>query len=79
MPWFSEKVPPIKRNAYDKPIAPPIKKRKKQSDKPFNIRDQFAIAAMQSLIDNKKINMIPDICQSAYRMADGMLKQRKKK
>lgn len=63
----------------DKPKAPPKGKRKNKPEAPFNIRDQFAIAAMQSLIDNKKINMIPDICKSAYRMADGMLKERKKK
>lgn len=43
----------------------------------LELRDRFAQAAMQSLIAQNAI-FLPELCQLAYKIADEMLRARKK-
>lgn len=64
-------------NLFPQDPAPPLDSVNWKSENGMELRDYFAVKAMEGLI-NQQVEVIPTLAQMAYEIADAMLKAREK-
>lgn len=74
-PWTLQSLVRLYKES-PKPAEKPSRKRSVVGDPSLSLRDQFAMAALPAIILNKGIQTAGVAAETAYQVADAMLKQR---